>query len=202
MPLENRVTPTGKLIASRARGLLMGNRGGRLHDPATRTLGTRRWVSRRWIACRLAFRGRHRQVWGEGYTELFFLDEVTALAAGHRPCFECRRDEAVAFARSMSASLALGDPPDADTMDARLHRERLSGPHPAPMADLPDGAVIEIDGLTWAVRGGDLIAWTVDGYSSRRTRPTGGMASVITPACIVAALNAGYAPMWHASAGR
>lgn len=200
MPLQNRVTPTGELVATPARGLLMGNRGGRFHDPATRTPGTRRWVSQRWIACRLAFRGRHRRVWGEGYTELFFLDEVTALAAGHRPCFECRRDAATAFARAMAAGLGLGGTPDAASMDARLHRERLAGPHPAPLASLPDGSIVDRDGLPWAVRGGYLIAWTVDGYAERRARPAGGTASVITPACVIAALRSGYAPMWHATA--
>lgn len=202
MPLQNRVTPAGDLIASPARGMLMGNRGGRLHDPATRTLLSRRWVSRRWIACRLVFRGRHRQVWGEGYTELFFLDEVTALAAGHRPCFECRRDDAVAFARAMGSGLGMDGTPDAGSMDARLHRERLSGPHPVQMANLPDGAVVEIDGLPWAVRGGELLAWTEHGYTVRRVRPASGIAAVITPPCVIAALRAGFAPIWHDSAGR
>jgi len=97
MPLQNRVTPFGELIVTPARGTLMGNRGGRMHADH-KTLGSRRWASRQWICCVLAFKGRHRQVWGEGSTELFFLDEVTALAAGHRPCFECRREDAERFA--------------------------------------------------------------------------------------------------------
>jgi len=90
MPLQNRVSPFGELITTSARGLFMGNRGGRFHT-ADRTLTSRRWASRQWICCRLQFKQRHRKVWGDSYTELFFLDEVTALAAGHRPCFECRR---------------------------------------------------------------------------------------------------------------
>ncbi len=97
MPLQNRVDPFGDLFADAARGLLMGNRGGRLHD-GQRKLGARRWTSKQWICCRLQFKNRHRQVWGNSYTELFFLDEVTAFAAGHRPCFECRREEAERFA--------------------------------------------------------------------------------------------------------
>jgi hypothetical protein len=97
MPLPNRVTPFGELFAAPARGLLMGNRGGRIHDDR-RELATRRWASRQWICCKLAFNDRHRDVWGDSYTELFFLDEVTAFAAGHRPCFECRRQDAEDFA--------------------------------------------------------------------------------------------------------
>src|SRR5262249_21280802 len=97
MPLQNRVTPLGHLLAEPARGLFMGNRRGRLHSD-DRTLSSRRWASRMWICCRLHFNNRHRQVWGNSYTELFFLDEVTALAAGHRPCFECRRKDAEIFA--------------------------------------------------------------------------------------------------------
>src|SRR6185295_16764435 len=97
MPLQNRVSPFGELVVSHARGTLMGNRGGRLHDDKRR-LTRRRWVSRQWICCVLEFKGRRRNVWGRYYTELFFLDEVTALAAGHRPCFECRRKDAERFA--------------------------------------------------------------------------------------------------------
>ena len=97
MPLPNRVDPFGELFAAPARGTLMGNRGGRIHDDR-RQLGARRWASKQWICCRLDFKDRHRTVWGDGYTELFFLDEVTAFAAGHRPCFECRRKDAERFA--------------------------------------------------------------------------------------------------------
>ena len=97
MPLQNRVSPFGELFAASARGTLLGNRGGRIHRD-DRTLGKRRFASRQWICCVLEFKGRRRKVWGDSYTELFFLDEPTALAAGHRPCFECRRAEARAFA--------------------------------------------------------------------------------------------------------
>src|SRR5262249_5883937 len=97
MPLQNRVTPFGALVATSARGTIYGNRGGRFHRD-DRTLGTRRWASRQWICCVLSFKGRRHEVWGRRYTALFFVDEVTALAAGHRPCFECRRAAATAFA--------------------------------------------------------------------------------------------------------
>ena len=109
MPLQNRVDPWGELHAVAARGTMMGNRGGRIHDEH-RSLGARRWTSRRWICCELAFKGWWRPVMGRGYTELFFLDEVTALAAGHRPCFECRRAEAKAFAAAFSAGQGASSP--------------------------------------------------------------------------------------------
>ena len=104
MPLQNRVDPFGAILAMPERGTLMGNRGGRIHD-ASQRIGGRRWTSRRWIACELVYKGWHRPVMGEGYTELFFLDEVTALAAGHRPCFFCRRRDARSFAPHFAAAL-------------------------------------------------------------------------------------------------
>ena len=124
MPLQTRITPFGELIADPARGLFMGNRGGRIHG-ADRKLTARRWASRQWICCRLDFKGRHRTVWGDSYTELFFLDEVTALAAGHRPCFECRRADALAFTDAWARTC--GHHPRAAEMDATLHAERLDG---------------------------------------------------------------------------
>ncbi|WP_430513271.1 hypothetical protein [Pannonibacter phragmitetus] len=123
MPFQNRVWPDGEIVSHPCRGLLMGNRGGRLHDPATKTI--RRWqTSRRWICCVLSFKGRRRQVMGEGYTELFFLDEVTALAAGHRPCFECRRAGAKDYATAAARHLGLDAVPGADWMDRQLAKER------------------------------------------------------------------------------
>ena len=116
MPLQNRVSPFGELFATPARGLLMGNRGGRIHDDK-RQLASRRWASRQWICCVLDFKNRQRKVFGAGYSELFFLDEVTALAAGHRPCFECRRRDAIAFAEYWSKPR-----PSAPQMDAVLQR--------------------------------------------------------------------------------
>jgi hypothetical protein len=119
-PLQNRVDPYGALVAVAPRGAMMGNRGGRIHRP-DRTLTHRRWASRQWIVCLIEFRGRRRRVWGDSYTELFFLDEPTALAAGHRPCFECRRAAALAYRRAFGPAGA----PSAAEIDLALHAERL-----------------------------------------------------------------------------
>ena len=149
MPLQNRVTPFGEIVSTPERGMFTGNRG-IIHDPATRTLLNRRWTTRAWICCRCGYKGRRRQVMGpRSWTELFFLDEATALAAGHRPCFECRRAEAEAF-RAAWAAGAGGPPPRAAGMDAVLHAERLDGrgkrlhPLDRPAARLPDGAMLAI----------------------------------------------------------
>ena len=131
MPLQNRVSPFGDLYASSARGLFMGNRGGRFHTDA-KTLTARRWASRQWICCVLDFKGRRRDVWGRFYTEVFFLDEPTALAAGHRPCFECRRSDAETFAETWREARKRGRRPSAGEMDAVLHSERLAGSRQTP----------------------------------------------------------------------
>jgi len=155
MPLQNRVDPFGELIAAPARGLFMGNRGGRFHTPA-KTLTARRWVSRQWICCVLDFKGRHRDAWGRFYTELFFLDEPTALAAGHRPCFECRRKDAEAFAEKWRKAHGLKSRPGAGEMDEALHRERLSGRtkhlNRVAIDTLPDGAFVVLEEGAFAVR--------------------------------------------------
>src|SRR4029077_17595612 len=126
MPLQNRVDPFGELFLTPERGLFMGNRGGRSHSDE-RALTKRRWVSPRWICCRLEFNNRRRKVWGDGYTELFFLDEVTALAAGHRPCFECRRQDAEHFAELWARTRGLPVRALAPDMDKVLQAERLNG---------------------------------------------------------------------------
>jgi hypothetical protein len=205
MPLPNRVDPFGALFADPARGLFLGNRGGRFHRD-DRSLGRRRWASRSWICCRLAFKGRQRAVWGAGYTELFFLDEPTALAAGHRPCFECRRADAVAFAAAFVRANGVAAPPRAADIDARLHAERLDGnakrTHRLAIDDLPDGAFVTFAGQgALALRGDRLLSWTPAGYAARRRRPRGILVEVLTPPAILAVLSAGYRPHWHASAG-
>ena len=196
-PLQSRVDPFGNLIAERARGTLMGNRGGRIHGD-DKKLTTRRWASRQWIFCRLEFNNRHRKVWGNSYTELFFLDEVTALAAGHRPCFECRRKDALAF-----ASLFPGVR-KAPAMDKVLHAERLDGKakrtHLLGIDALPVGAMIALDGEAFAVRGAHLLRWTVRGYAGTRARPGRIDVDVLTPPSIVAVLKGGYRPLWHPTA--
>ncbi|HLH90601.1 MAG TPA: hypothetical protein VKX28_19275 [Xanthobacteraceae bacterium] len=205
MPLQNRVDPFGELLAVPARGTLFGNRGGRFHTDA-RTLTRRRWVSRRWICCVLEFKGRHRDVWGRFYTELFFLDEPTALAAGHRPCFECRRADAEAFAESWREAGGLGARPLADEMDDVMHDERLCGRakrlHRRAIDALPDGAFIALDGEAFAVRGDGLLHWTPRGYDGRKARPRRLTVDVLTPPAILAVLSVGYRPRWHASADR
>lgn len=200
MPLQNRVDPFGELFASAARGLFMGNRGGRLHD-GERKLGARRWTSRQWICCKLEFNDLRRTVWGDSYSELFFLDEVTALAAGHRPCFECRRQQAENFAALFSA---MKNRARAATMDSILHAERLAGKakrsYLRKIDTLPDGVMIALAGEALAVRGDRLLRWTPSGYPDTRSRPRGIEVDALTPPSILAVLAAGYRPLWHPSA--
>ena len=184
MPLQNRVDPFGALWAVQARGTLMGNRGGRFHDD-DRRLGRRRYVSRRWIACVCDFKARQREVWGKSYTELFFLDEVTALAAGHRPCFECRRAEAKDFIAAF---------PFADRLvgtDKRCFIARVDS--------LPDGAMFAHAGDAYVLRKGNCLRWSHGGYRRCATVAKADV-SVLTPASILTVLQRGYAPRWHESA--
>jgi len=199
MPLQNRVDPFGDLIATPARGLFMGNRGGRIHTDE-QTLTSRRWASRQWICCVLDFKERQRDVWGRYYTELFFLDEPTALAAGHRPCFECRRKDAEHFA---SVFAGKGTRAPAPAMDKVLHAERLDGKrnqlHRMSFSELPDGAFVSIDGEAYALRGKRLLHWTAKRYGRSIGRRRG-TADVLTPPAILRVLSRGYQPRWHPSA--
>jgi hypothetical protein len=201
MPLQNRVSPLGELFATPARGTLLGNRGGKFHTD-DRKLTSRRWVSRLWICCVLEFNNRQRDVWGRYYTELFFLDEVTAFAAGHRPCFECRRKDAERFALLFAGKKKRAKAP---AMDAVLHAERLVGvakrAHARKLDTLPDGAMIAIADLAYAVRGKRLLHWTPTGYRGSIPRRRGAEADVLTPPSILDVLKRGYAPLWHKSAG-
>ena len=203
MPLQNRVTPHGDLVAVEGRGLLMGNRG-ILHDEHRRIV--RYAQGRRWIACVLSFRGRRRVVMRpRSYTELFFLDEAVALAAGHRPCAECRRDDYRRF-RAAWALGTSGPTPSADAMDVTLHADRLAGPstrrtYVVRGGTLPDGTFVERDGHAWLVLGSELLAWSAAGYVARRARPDGNE-TVITPRRIVEVIRAGYQPRLHPSAAR
>lgn len=198
MPLQNRVTPFGDLTIDLARGLLMGNRGGRLHD-TRRKLGARRWASKQWICCKLDFNNRQRKVWGDSYSELFFLDEVTAFASGHRPCFECRRKDARAFAALFPGKHK------APEMDVTLHIERLDGKakrlHRRALDTLPDGAMIALDSEAFAVRNKCLLRWSSVGYNTTRAPPRGLEVDVLTPPSILFVLKKGYTPLWHSSAG-
>ena len=204
MPLQNRVDPFGELIATPARGLLFGNRGGRFHRD-DRTLGTRRWALRQWICCVLRFKNRRHPVWRDRYTALFFLDEVTAFAAGHRPCFECRRADAKSFAEKWAQAKGVAVP-HAPEMDIVLQAERLDGrakrTHDLAIDDLPDGTVLtpaREPGAAFALRGSNLLRWSEHGYVGKVARPRG-VVTVLTPPSIVAVLGAGYPPLWHPTA--
>jgi hypothetical protein len=208
MPLQNRVTPTGEIVADPSRGTLMGNRG-ILHD-ASRALGAARWRHRSWICCQLSFRGRRRAVMApRRYTELFFLDEATALAAGHRPCFECRRAAFREFQTAWRRAFGTADC-SAAVMDRVLHgarvepRTRRQIRFEAPLDDLPDGVFVLLDEAPSAllVLSDRLLPWRASGYGSARRRPAAIRCRVLTPAPTVALLQAGYVPALHFSAGR
>ena len=203
MPLQNRVTPTGDIIATPHRGLFTGNRG-IIHDPATKTLLKKRWSSPAWITCVCEFRGWRRKVMGgRSWTELFFLDEATAFAAGHRPCFFCRRDDANRFRAAWEEGNGVTDI-RAREIDAVLHRERLERgkkrlhPLPMPVAQLPDGAMVQSAEESFLIVQGRALQWSMAGY-----RGTGGAiddALLLTPPSTLRALSAGYRPVLHPSA--
>ncbi len=213
MALQNRVTPDGEIIAVGARGTLMGNRGGCFHTDE-RVLEGRQWVSKQWICCVLDFRGRHRRVMSpRRYTELFFLDEATALAAGHRPCFECRRADALRFAELWLAAHGgegSSGRATAGAMDAALHRQRISGNGTgrvvaAATEHLPDGVMIRIagDARAMLIEGDRLLPWSPAGYGSGVARPRGQIPSfgqVLTPFPTIAVIARGYRPAVHPSA--
>jgi hypothetical protein len=195
VPRQNRVTPLGELIAAPERGLVYGNRGC-LHDDEGRI--RRRWATRRWIACRLEFRGWHREPLMQPgkFTELFFLDEATAFAAGHRPCALCRREDYRRFVE-IWAELHPGQS-GADAIDAQLHEERLTGPREGVVAD---GVFVLEEDEPWLVVRGELRRWTSAGYADRR--PLSPRPRVITPPSLVAVLRRsweGAVPLLHPSA--
>jgi hypothetical protein len=212
MPRQNRVTPFGAIVATPERGAFLGNRGV-LHDAEGHV--NRAWQVKRWIVCLLEFRGRKRTVMTPGsYTELFFLDEATALAAGHRPCAECRHARFLDFCTAWrSAHPGDGGPrrrPGADEIDSRLHAERVTSDRSkrtftAALDELPDGVFVTPDasgGQAYLVWGGGLLPWSPGGYGRPRSRPQGVSAVVLTPPSTVAAIRAGYVPEVHASAQR
>ncbi len=202
MPLQNRVTPTGEIVASAHRGTFTGNRG-IIHDPATRTLLNKRWSSPAWLTCVCEFRGRRREVMSrQSWTELFFLDEATAFAAGHRPCFYCRRDDANRFRAAWENGNGASDL-SAKAMDAVLHAERLDRrrkrlhPLPVPLAELPDGTMVQANAQSYLIAGGKTSRWSFAGYECADvTAP----AMLLTPPSTVRAFQAGYRPVLHPSA--
>jgi len=210
MCLQNRVTPHGEIIADPARGTFMGNRGC-LHN-AQRQI-RRVYQTQRWIICLLSYKGRRQVIMAPGlYTQLFFLDEATALAAGHRPCAECRRADFNAFREAWAAAnpgLAGGERPLATTIDAVLHRERIDAArqkvtYRATLNQLPDGVFVTLEAseqpyLYW---GGRLLAWAPAGYSAA-VHPQGDQpVTVLTPRSTAGALARGYRPVVHETAGR
>jgi hypothetical protein len=195
MPLQNRVTPEGEIVAHPSRaGRLMGNRGC-LHRP-DRTLGTSRWKTTAWIACALSFRGRKRTVMSPGsYTELFFLDEATAYAAGHRPCAECRRADFRTFHAAWEAVFGPARAPavDAALHTARVRRDRTKVTFEARVQALPDGTMIRAGDGPALVLEGALLPWTPEGYGLRQVLPDEPV-TVLTPAPVVALFRDGLRP--------
>jgi hypothetical protein len=203
MPLQNRVTPSGDIIATPHRGLFTGNRG-IIHDPATKTLLRKRWASPAWLTCVCEFRGRRREVMGGcSWTELFFLDEATALAAGHRPCFFCRRDDANRFRAAWEEGNGVSDVRAAE-IDAVLHGERLDGRNkrlnalPMPLEKLPDGVMVHEGAESFLIVQGRALLWSSAGYRETQDPPNDAM--LLTPPSTLRALSAGYRPLLHPSA--
>jgi hypothetical protein len=204
MPLQNRVLPTGEIVAIPDRGTFVGNRG-IIHDPETRTLLKRRWSIQAWLVCALHFRGRRRKVMErQSWTELFFLDEATALAVGHRPCFFCRREDANRFRAAWEKGNRISEV-RAPAIDAVLHRERFASakklhPLPMPIAKLPDGAMVQAGDESFLIAQGRALRWTPSGY--RKTGRDIPAAMLLTPPSTVRAMAAGYRPVLHESVGK
>jgi hypothetical protein len=200
MHLQNRVTPFGDIVAIPQRGMFTGNRG-IIHDPATKSLLSRRWASKTWLVCGCEYKGRRRKVMaGRSWTELFFLDEAIALSAGHRPCFLCRREAAYAFRAAWAAATG-AEELSAAAIDYVLHRERLYNGKksihamPTPLTELPDGAVIVESGAAYTVAGGQAFRWTEHGYEP--PQKIGRADGLLTPPSTLKALQAGYRPVLH-----
>jgi hypothetical protein len=203
MPLQNRVLPTGEIIADPARGLMMGNRGC-LHGPG-RELGVSRWRSKAWICCVLAWKDVRRDPMPPGrWTALFFLDEATALAAGHRPCGYCRRNDFLGFAGAWQTAQRLARRPRAAEMDAALHHERVGRSRRQTTrimdaGELPDGVMIRTGGAMGLLISGRLRPWSLAGYRAADAGVSGPV-EVLTPPAITAAIAAGYQPLVHPTA--
>jgi hypothetical protein len=208
VPKQNRVTPFGEISATPERGTFMGNRGN-LHDNERRI--KRAWQVKRWLVCVLEFRGRKRTVMKPGhYTELFFLDEATALAAGHRPCAECRHARFIAFCYAWRTATGDGGSsrPTATMIDDRLHAERIASDRSkrsfmGSLDELPDGVFVTVgawEDHAFLVWGDHLLAWSPSGYGERRQRPKGEVVKVLTPKSTVGTIRAGYVPDIHSSA--
>lgn len=204
-PLQNRVTPEGQIVSDPSRGLLMGNRGC-LHGP-DRKLGVTRWRSKLWICCVLVWKDVRRDPMPPGrWTALFFLDEATALAAGHRPCGYCRRADYLSFGEYWRQAHGLAVRPRAVEMDAVLHKQRVDSrsrrklTRPALVAQLPDGVMVRHGGGPGLLLGGRVLPWTFTGYQPPVSLAPNTQVEVLTPPAMVAAIQAGYAPLLHPTA--
>ena len=204
MPLQNRVTPTGDIIATPHRGLFTGNRG-IIHDPATKTLLNKRWSTPAWLTCLCEFRGWRRKVMGgRSWTELFFLDEATAFAAGHRPCFFCRRDDANRFRAAWEEGNGVAKALARD-IDGVLHRERLDRgkkrlhPLTVPLNELPDGTMVQAGAESYLIARGRVLQWSPAGYGAANAIEN---AMLLTPPSTLRTLGAGYRPVLHSSASQ
>ncbi|WP_347353268.1 hypothetical protein [Intrasporangium sp.] len=197
-PAQNRVTPLGDVVAATGRGAWMGNRG-RLHEGSGSRVVVRHHRSRAWITCVLSFRGHRAPQWAaHHYTPLFFLDEAVALAAGHRPCAECRWAAYREFSAAVARFLGTGRLGAAE-LDRHLHEQRWDPTrrtrrlHPAPWPDLPEGAFVLVGAGAALVRADHLRLWRSDNtYGDHLDRPTTGLATAITPPATLAVLRGGY----------
>ena len=201
--LQNRVNPYGEIIETKARGSWMGNRG-LLHNPEQHII--RPYKLKAWITCLLEFKGRYREIMTPNlYTELFFLDEATAFAAGHRPCFECRREDSNRF----KAYWLKGNPAynfslktSINAIDKILHQERMNEDGSKKMyktnaGSLPDGTFISINKSPYLIINRHMYLWTPAGYTKKQTLPVDDEVNVLTPKSIVNAFYAGYVPQMN-----
>ena len=206
MPHQNRVDPFGNLFATPERGALMGNRGC-LHDDAG--LIRKAFARKAWVTCRLSWKSIHREVFTLGkYSELFFLDEATAFAAGHRPCNDCRSKEFSAFKMPWQVTQASSQFVNAEVMDNQIHAERINASKgkrtfAAQLGDLPDGVMVVLtqspqSRLLWR---GKLWKWSFGEYDAPLEVERGLAVNVPTPASVCAVLAKGYAITVHPSAG-
>lgn len=203
MSLQNRVDPWGQVLASPARGTLMGNRG-IIHDEERSVKKTH--AHQNWVICVLEFKGNRRSLMAPGrYTELFFLDEATALAAGHRSCMECQRERALEFKRSWAQANRPDDPGGVrmPEMDRQLHHERIARRRKVTWQSsidaLPDGALFEHVGQAYLVWEGSHWRWTFEGYQQAEPCGSKAVVEVLTPESAVRALLAGFRPNVHRS---
>lgn len=203
MAFQNRVTPHGEIITTPERGMFMGNRG-RIHDAHKQI--TKKWARNTWVTCSLLFNNRHREIMSsESYTELFFLDEVTSLAAGHRPCGTCRNEDSKRFKSlwlSSNPILAAISGTSMAKIDKELHSERVDSNRKkkvwfTTIGELPDGTMIEQENLPKLIWKGYLYNWTSGGYTEHQILQPGMNVKVLTPPSFVNVLKMGYIPMVH-----